>query len=107
MEIPKKGWFIRKSADKAANLAEVFLNGERVERISKVKIGIDADFPLFKLELELVGVPLAVEVVQDLEVQLTPVEMTDDSGREPLTGPEASNMLDAALKAEQQQKAAS
>jgi len=110
MDIPKKGWFVRKAADKPAHLSEVYLNGERVERVQSVKVGIEADYPLITLELKLTGMPLQVELVQDIEAQKTaaiPVEIPDNSGREPLTGPEASDILDAAFKAEQRQKAAS
>lgn len=108
MEIPKKGWFIRKAADKPAHLSEVFFNGERMERIVKCKVGVDAESPLIKLELEFIGVDIAVEIVQNLEAQKgVPVEMKDLSGREPLTGSEASDMLDAAFQAEQLQKVAS
>lgn len=110
MDIPKKGWFIRKAADKPAHLSKVYFNGERVGFVQQVKIGVDAEYPLITLELKLTGMPLQVDVVQDLEAQqaaAVPVEIPDASGREPLTGQEASDMLDAAFKAEQRQKAAS
>ena len=55
MEIPKKGWFVRKRQGEHAHMSEVYLNGERVERVRNLKIGLDAGFPLITLELEIVG----------------------------------------------------
>jgi hypothetical protein len=102
MEIPEKGWFIRKPADKPAHLSEVYYNGERVHRVTGLKVGIDANLPFVTLELELAGSDLAVELVQNLEaLAADPVEMPDEADREPMSGQEASDMLAAAFAAEQ------
>jgi hypothetical protein len=103
MDIPKKGWFVRKQADKPAHLSEVYFNGERVGRIRKLKLGMDAEFPLVTLELELVGPDLAVEIIQDLEAQRpAPIELkTGEGGTDIMTWKEAQKLVNDAFEAEE------
>lgn len=104
MSIPQEGWYIRKRAGQGAHLSEVYFNGKKVGRIRRLKIGIDADFPLTTLELEVIGAPVVVDIVQEDATDLVPEVIADTTGREKMTGSEASDMLRAAMEAEKSQE---
>jgi hypothetical protein len=104
MDIPKKGWFIRKPVDKHAHMSEIYLNGERLRCVQQVRIGLDADFPLVTLELKLAGIPLQVEILQP-EIRpdaLPPMEIKEEEPCERMSGQEAGDLLAAALDASKQ-----
>lgn len=101
MAIPSKGWYVRKRKGEAATNGEVYFNGEMVERIRRLKVGLDAETALTTLELEIIGAPIVVDIVQEDVTELEPQVLPDPSDRKRLTGNEASKMLEAALQAEQ------
>lgn len=104
MSVPQKGWYIRKRAEQSAHLSEVYFNGKKVGRIRRLKIGLDADFPLTTLELEIIGAPVVVDIVQEDATELAPQILPDIPGRERMSGCEASEMLEAAMAAEKGQE---